>query len=150
MVGLLSTHHARPTHEISDDASQPRRAALGAAERVARDCDPLREDRLQLHGRPLPRRHPRLAQALTGPRHLLITAAVCTDFFSPEWWIPYAPPLLIIPNSASQSAQHHVRGWRRGASTRSRGEKQRWLGSRYAICWRLRGGTARPFCAAAC
>src|SRR3954447_19008942 len=67
MVGLLSTHHARPTHEISDDASQPRRAALGAAERVARDCDPLREDRLQLHGRPLPRRHPRLAQALTGP-----------------------------------------------------------------------------------
>src|SRR3954447_19036531 len=72
MVGLLSTHHARPTHEISDDASQPRRAALGAAERVARDCDPLREDRLQLHGRPLPRRHPRLAQALTGPRPKLL------------------------------------------------------------------------------
>src|SRR3954464_9408248 len=23
MVGLLSTHHARPTHEISDDASRP-------------------------------------------------------------------------------------------------------------------------------
>src|SRR3954469_12992768 len=73
MVGLLSTHHARPTHEISDDApgldlrqSQPRRAALGAAEGVARDCDPLREDRLQLHGRPLPRRHPRLAQVITG------------------------------------------------------------------------------------
>src|SRR3954462_15240355 len=47
--------------------SQPRGAALGAAERVARDCDPLGEDGLQLHGRPLPGRRSRLAQALTGP-----------------------------------------------------------------------------------
>src|SRR3954464_64439 len=47
--------------------SQPRGAALGAAERVARDCDPLGEDSLKLHGRPLPGRRSRLAQALTGP-----------------------------------------------------------------------------------
>src|SRR4051812_464367 len=47
--------------------SQPRGAALGAAERLARDGDPLGEDSLKLHGRPLPRRRSRLAQALTGP-----------------------------------------------------------------------------------
>ena len=35
--------------------------------RVARHRDPLREDGLQLHGRPLPCRRSRLAQALTGP-----------------------------------------------------------------------------------
>jgi RNA polymerase sigma-70 factor, ECF subfamily len=34
---------------------------------VARDCDPLGEDSLKLHGRPLPGRRSRLAQALTGP-----------------------------------------------------------------------------------
>src|SRR5829696_5449459 len=45
---------------------QPSGAALGAAEGVARRRDPLREDRLQLHGRPLPRRRSRLAQVITG------------------------------------------------------------------------------------
>src|SRR4051812_28941706 len=42
--------------------SQPSRAALGNAQGVARDRDPLRENRLQLHGCPLSRRHTRLAQ----------------------------------------------------------------------------------------
>src|SRR6185503_15613894 len=51
--------------------SQPRGAALGAAERVAGDCDPLREDAPILHGRPLPRRRSRLDQALTGPSCLV-------------------------------------------------------------------------------
>ena len=43
------------------------RAALGKAQGLARDRDPLRENRLQLHGCPLSRRHTRLAQAITGP-----------------------------------------------------------------------------------
>jgi len=43
------------------------RTALGAAERVAGGGDPLRENRLQLHGRPLPRGRSRLDQVLTGP-----------------------------------------------------------------------------------
>ena len=44
------------------------RAPLGTAEGVARSGHPLREDRRILPRRPLPRRHRRLAQALTGPR----------------------------------------------------------------------------------
>src|SRR5215203_5895327 len=43
------------------------RAALGKAQGVARYRNPLRENRLKLHGCPLSRRHTRLAQALTGP-----------------------------------------------------------------------------------
>jgi hypothetical protein len=42
------------------------RAALGKAQGVARYRNPLRENRLKLHGRPLPRRSPRLAQVITG------------------------------------------------------------------------------------
>jgi site-specific DNA recombinase len=42
------------------------RAPLGKAQRVARRCDPLREDGLLLHGRTLSRRCNRLDQALTG------------------------------------------------------------------------------------
>jgi hypothetical protein len=37
-------------------------------------CHPLRENRLQFHGRPLPRRHTRLAQAITGPSSGLVLA----------------------------------------------------------------------------
>ena len=44
---------------------QPRRAPLGQAQGVARRRHPLREDRPLLPGRALPRRRPRLAQALT-------------------------------------------------------------------------------------
>src|SRR3954463_1482042 len=47
--------------------SQLCRTALGAAERMAGDCEPRLEKPLQLHGRPLPRRRSRLAQGLTGP-----------------------------------------------------------------------------------
>src|SRR3954468_6045019 len=47
--------------------SPPRREPLGTAEGMACYCHPLRENRLQFHGRPLPRRHARLAQAITGP-----------------------------------------------------------------------------------
>jgi len=43
-----------------------RRTALGSAEGVARDRDPLRKNRLKLHGRSLPRRRSRLAQVITG------------------------------------------------------------------------------------
>jgi site-specific DNA recombinase len=43
------------------------RAPLGPTEGVARRCNALREDRSIFHGRPLSRRHSRLAQALTGP-----------------------------------------------------------------------------------
>src|SRR4051812_4782272 len=46
---------------------QPRRAALGSAQGVAGRRHPLREDSGQLPRRALPRRHRRLAQALTGP-----------------------------------------------------------------------------------
>ena len=46
---------------------QPGRAALGAAQGVARRRHPLREDGRFLPRRPLPRRHDGLAQALTGP-----------------------------------------------------------------------------------
>ncbi len=51
------------------DLQQPqhRRAALGEAQRVESRRHTLREDRLILHGRPLPRRDHRLAQALTSP-----------------------------------------------------------------------------------
>src|ERR671913_592237 len=45
-----------------------RRAALGTAERVAGGGNALRENRLLLHGRPLPRRQHGLDQTLTGPR----------------------------------------------------------------------------------
>ncbi len=43
------------------------RAPLGQAQGVEGRRNPLREDRLILHGRPLPRRHSRLDQAMTGP-----------------------------------------------------------------------------------
>lgn len=46
---------------------QPRRAPVGQTEGVAGRRHPLREDRPVLPGRPPPRRHPQLAQALTGP-----------------------------------------------------------------------------------
>src|SRR4051812_47248260 len=48
---------------------------LWATQGVARHCDPLRENRLQLHGHPLPRCRSRLAQALTGPRALAYNIA---------------------------------------------------------------------------
>src|SRR4051812_35099961 len=44
------------------------RAPLGPAEGVASHRNPLREDSLKLHGRPLPRSHTRLDQTLTGRR----------------------------------------------------------------------------------
>jgi site-specific DNA recombinase len=43
------------------------RAALGQAQGVEGRRHPLREDRLILHGRPLPRSHTRLVQAMTDP-----------------------------------------------------------------------------------
>ena len=49
---------------------QPRRAPLGKAEGVACRRHTLREDRRVLPRRPLPRRHRRLAQALTGPSEI--------------------------------------------------------------------------------
>ncbi len=52
-----------------------RRAALGQAQGVVRHRHPLREDRRQRHARPLPRRSPRLAQAMTRPDG--IHARVC-------------------------------------------------------------------------
>jgi site-specific DNA recombinase len=45
------------------------RAAVGQAEGGACRGHPLREDRLLLHGRPLPRSRPRLAQVITGRSH---------------------------------------------------------------------------------
>ena len=45
----------------------PGRAAVGTAERMARSRYALRKNRQFLHGHPLPRRHMRLDQALTGP-----------------------------------------------------------------------------------
>ena len=47
---------------------EPGRAPLGQIEGVESRSHPLRENRHILHGRPLPRRRPRLDQALTGPR----------------------------------------------------------------------------------
>ena len=43
------------------------RAPLGRARRVARPCHPIRDDRRQRHGRPLPRRSPRWDHAMTDP-----------------------------------------------------------------------------------
>src|SRR3712207_796242 len=44
------------------------RAALGSPQGVARHRDPLREDRLKLHGRPLTHSRSRLDQVITGRR----------------------------------------------------------------------------------
>ena len=52
------------------------RAALGPAQGVAGRRHPLREDRGQLPRRALPRRHRRLAQALTGPNTLISNGKV--------------------------------------------------------------------------
>jgi site-specific DNA recombinase len=52
------------------------RAALGKAERMEGCCHTLREDRLILHGHPLPRRYMRLDQAMTGPSTTLALSSL--------------------------------------------------------------------------
>ena len=52
------------------------RAALGKAERVEGYRRTLREDRLILHGHPLPRRYMRLDQAMTGPSTTLALSSL--------------------------------------------------------------------------
>lgn len=58
---------ARPLPGLDLHQPQPRRAPLITAEGMARGGYPPREDRRQLHRRPLPRRSPRLDQVTTDP-----------------------------------------------------------------------------------
>ena len=62
-------------HNRSRAAPSMGRTLVGQAQGGARHRHPLREDRPLLHGRPLPRRLPRLAQELTGP----------------SGWLPFGP-----------------------------------------------------------
>ena len=66
-----ATRKRSPVRSGSPPIATTWSGSLGAAERVARDCDPLREDGLKLHGRPLPCSRSRLDQAITGPSHCL-------------------------------------------------------------------------------
>src|SRR3954470_21674065 len=65
---------ARGLPRVDLQQLQPRRAPVGAPQGMARCRNPLRENRLILHGRALPCRHLRLdqerLQAITGPSSL--------------------------------------------------------------------------------
>src|SRR4051794_35803423 len=79
--------------------SPPRREPLGTAEGMACYCHPLRENRLQFHGRPLPCRHARLAQAITGPnvRKAVMPCTACELPCRAFWKRHRSPRTLVDP-----------------------------------------------------
>src|SRR4051812_47084478 len=68
-------------------------------------CHPLRENRLQFHGRPLPRRHARLAQAITGPSVAFALASAPLMLMmvkDPPKSVAFNPSATIQPFDASR------------------------------------------------